>query len=304
MKGYNYFNERKEERETAVSLDGIVEKKVEKLAKKIENSGFNYIQDNSNTKKNEYEIFFGGYQNKSDYYRLRISDIKYQRQDIKDREGKTIKSNIKLEKLINFDENDASYEKTDNIFTLNDFKSDSRKYNKNIIKAYNQQKDNEMPKIRNYNLNKIMLYSFAAAYGATVVSAVDNTQLVNNAYYGFLHLGMLFVPFLPLQISKKTRSASQLVSLALVSWVANSISYYPIGILMGHTASNIGDMLNWYKFQIGLGSGSYIDKYGPISLKINSTTKAFSYLGRLGLAALFGKISGIKKLKTEVKNGK
>ena len=176
------------------------------------------------------------------------------------------------------------------------------------MREYNLNKEANLPKIRNYDLNKVLLYSFAAAYGATAVSAVDNTPLVNNTYYGLLHLGVLLAPFIPLQFSKKMRSLPQLFSLALVSWVANSLAYYPIGMLMGHTADNLTDMINFYKFQVGLGNGSYIDKYGPIALKISSKTKALSYIGRLGLAGVLSQFDKIldkfKSGEKEVKNGK
>ncbi|EFD93042.1 MAG: hypothetical protein BJBARM5_0198 [Candidatus Parvarchaeum acidophilus ARMAN-5] len=289
------------------NFDKIMDKAMTRFEKKTRNSGYAYTDAHMNVKAG-FEVIFGDYNDKNEYFRLSVSNPKYISSIENKKFRSALKSDIKLERLLNFDENTSEYEKGENIFTEKDVYGSLSRYDRKIVDMYNTNKTKDMPKIRNYDLRKIMLYSIATAWGATAVSAVDNTQLVNSAYYGFLHLGMLFAPFLPLQLSKKTRSISQLISLALVSWTANSISYYPVGMLMGHTANNLGDMLNWYKFQFGMGSGGYIDRYGPISISLTSKAKALSYAGRLGLAGIlsqFDKISGkIKKLGGFDKYGK
>lgn len=300
---HNNFNKKIANYEKGYHLEQALDRDLNKLSRKLEKAGYLYL-NSRNYEKGDFEIIFGNYKENQKYYRMIFSSKENPNTGTN---NDHIKNEIRLERLLDFNEENESYKKIENIFTES-IDGLQKSYYKKIVKLYNNQKTDEMPKIKNYDANKLLLYSIAAGYGATVVSAVDNTNLVNNAYYGFLHLAMLFGPFIPLQISKKTRSISQLVSLGLVTWVANSISYYPIGILMGHTANNLTDMINWYKFQLGMGSGSYIDKYGPISVKISSNAKAISYAGRLGLAGILSQFDKIKekiKGKMEVdENGK
>ncbi|MGC8533711.1 MAG: hypothetical protein ACP5MV_03750 [Candidatus Parvarchaeum sp.] len=275
----------------------LLYKSIYKFLNHAENAGYRYSDLHTNKDKNEITLTFGDYKKNGEYYRIKLSNILYEDSENK----KTVKSDISLEKLIGYNENDQSYNKIENLSDKSTVNTNPRRYTSIFINKYNLSKAENAPKIRNYDLNKVVLYSFAAAYGATVVSAVDNTPLVNNPYYGVLHLGMLIAPYIPLQFSKKIRSIPQMFSLALVSWVANSLAYYPIGMLMGHTAENLTDVINFYKFQIGLGSGNYVDKYGPLSLRINSQTKALSYALRLGLAVI---LSETDKILKEIKNGK
>jgi hypothetical protein len=259
-------------------------------------AGYKYTDLHTDKDKKEIALIFGDYNENKEYYRINLSNVTYE--TIKSR--KTVKSSVSIEKLIDYNETDERYNKAQVLSKESTVEIVPRKYANLLINIYNSNRDENLPKIRNYDLSKALLYSFAAAYGATAISAVDNTSLVNNTYYGLLHLGMLVAPYIPLQFIKKTRSIPQMLSLALVSWVANSISYYPVGMLMGHTADNLTDMINWYKFQIGLGSGSYIDHYGPLAIKIDSHAKALSYAGRIGLAGVLSKFDGIaKKLKAK-----
>ncbi|MEM0143479.1 MAG: hypothetical protein QXL94_05965 [Candidatus Parvarchaeum sp.] len=265
-----------------------------------EKAGYSYTDLQTDENGDKIDLTFGNYKNNKQYYRIKLSDILYNDDKVYENK-KNINSNISIEKLINYSEKDGKYEKAQSLSRENAIEMTPRQYSKLFIKLYNSVKDKDLPKIRSYDLNNAIIYSFAAAYGATIISALDNTSLVNNAYYGFLHLGMLFAPFIPLQLSKKTRSLPKLLSLALITWTANSFAYYPIGMLMGHTADNLTDMMNFYKFQIGLGSGSYIDKYGPISLKISSPAKALSYAGRLGIAGI---LSEFDKISNKIRNKK
>jgi hypothetical protein len=270
-------------------------------------AGYGYTDVDTNKNSNEISLIFGNYKDNNEYYRIKLSNIVYKNGTEGSSKG-IIKSDTNLEKLIGYNETNGKYDKIEILSREKETKATPRQYSKLFMREYNLNKEANLPKIRNYDLNKVLLYSFAAAYGATAVSALDNTPLVNNTYYGLLHLGVLLAPFIPLQFSKKMRSLPQLFSLALVSWVANSLAYYPIGMLMGHTADNLTDMINFYKFQVGLGNGSYIDKYGPIALKISSKTKALSYIGRLGLAGVLSQFDKIldkfKSGEKEVKNGK
>jgi hypothetical protein len=279
-------------------------KYLSKYLDKAYKQGYSYTDIYTNKDKNDIELIFGNYENNKEYYRITVSDPIYGTEPA----AKNVKSGVKLEKLIDYSEDEKTVKEAKTLFEKGNLELTPKGYLNFLEKIYNENKDSSLPKIKNYDFRNLALYSFAAAYGATIVTAADNSSLVNNAYYGFLHLGMLAAPFIPLQFSKKTRSLPQMISLALVSWAANSISYYPVGMIMGHTAGNLTDIINWYKFQIGLGSGSYVDKYGPISLTVSSHAKALSYAGRVGLAGIlsqFGKISGkIKNSRKVVENGK
>ncbi len=278
-----------------------------KFLRGAEKAGFSYTDIDTKENRKEISLIFGNYKGNNEYYRINLSNIVYG-DETEHSIKRTIKSDSNIEKLIGYNETDGKYDKTQILSRENEVSATPRQYTKLFMREYNLNKETSLPKIRNYDLSKVLLYSFAAAYGATAISAVDNTSLVNNAYYGLLHLGMLFAPFIPLQFSKKMRSLPQLFSLALVSWAANSLAYYPIGMLMGHTADNLTGIINFYKFQIGLRNSSYVDRYGPITLKINSQVKALSYAGKLGLAGVLSQfdkiINKFKGGEKEVKHGK
>ncbi|MCL4397141.1 hypothetical protein M1494_02230 [Candidatus Parvarchaeota archaeon] len=285
---------------------GLLYQQVDKFLGHAENAGYGFADLHSNKNKNGIELVLGNYKDNKEYYRINLSDIVYNdSEEIKNK--KMIKGRVSIEKLIDYNEADGKYNKAQVLYTENVVGMTPRQYTRLFSKEYNLNKDENLPKIKNYNPKTVLLYSFAAAYGATVVSMVDNTALVNNAYYGFLHLGMLIAPYIPLQFSKKTRSIPQMFGLALVSWIANSLAYYPVGILMGHTADSLEGILNFYKFQVGLGKGSYVDNYGPL-LRINSKTKALSYAGRAGLVGILSQadkiLNKLKGGKKEVNNGK
>lgn len=293
--------------ENYVKKENSLYNHIYKFLRGADKAGYSYTDLHTDEKNKEIALTFGNYKGNNKYYRIRLSDIVYD--DVtEDNSKRTIKSNVNIEKLIGYNETNGKYDNIQILSRENGVRTTPGQYAKLFIEGYNLNKDEDLPKIRNYDLSKVLLYSFAAGYGATAVSAVDNTSLVNNAYYGLLHLGMLFAPFIPLQFSKKTRSLPQLLSLALVSWTANSFFYYPIGMLMGHTADNLTDIINFYKFQIGLGSGSYVDNYGPVALKVSSHAKALSYAGRLGLAGFLSQFDKIlnkfKGGEKEVKHGK
>ncbi len=278
---------------------GLLYTHIHKFLDHAENAGYNFTGVYSNKNKNGVEIVLGDYKNNKEYYRINLSDIVYEStEEIKNK--KTIKGKISIEKLVGYNEANRVYNESQLLSRENTVNITPRQYTRLFSREYNLNKDENLPKIKNYDLKTVFLYSFAAGYGATAVSMIDNTGLVNNAYYGFLHLGLLFTPFIPLQFSSKTRSIPRLFSLALVSWIANSLAYYPVGILMGHTADNLASIINFYKFQIGFGKGSYIDNYRPL-LRINSREKALSYLGRAGLV---GVLSQVDKILKKLKGGK
>ena len=278
---------------------GLLYTHIHKFLDHAENAGYNFTGVYPNKNKNGIEIVLGNYKNNKEYYRINLSDMAYEStEEVKNK--KTIKGKISIEKLVGYNEADGAYNESQLLCKENTVNVTPRQYARLFSREYNLNKDENLPKIKNYNLKTVFLYSFAAAYGATAVSMIDNTALVNNAYYGFLHLGLLFAPFIPLQFSSKTRSLPQLFGLALVSWVANSLAYYPIGILMGHNADNLASIINFYKFQIGFRKGDYVDNYGPL-LRINSREKALSYLGRAGLV---GVLSQADKILNKLKGGK
>ncbi len=288
--------------------EDVLYKQIYKFLKNADLYGYKYT-DLLTKKNNEIDMIIGGYKENNEYYKINLSKIGYNNLDIisdkynntqkTEKVDKTIKSSVKLEKLLNFDGSSKTYDKT-LLIDQEELATKPGHYLKLFTEIYNKNKPADLPKIKNYNQNNVLLYSFAAAYGATVISFMDNTPLANSPYYNFLHLGMLAAPFVPLQLNKKTRSLSQLVSLSLLAWTTNSFSYYPVGMITGHITDNLNNLINFYKFQIGLGSGSYADKYGPLTLNISSYSKAISYLGRIALIRVlprFGKLFNKIKLK-------
>ncbi len=273
------------------------------------NAGFSYTDVETDADKTY--VKFGDYKNNDANYRIGLSK--------KD----TPEPGIELELSKG---NNGQYE---NVSKLEGLLSGKKNYAKLFIDLYNKNREKELPKIRNYDLKKIALYSFAAAYGATehfmvlytqdylsasvrsaaALSVAHNIAAVDNAKSGLEHLALLAAPFVPLQFSKKTRSLPNMLGMFLTAWSFSSLLYYPTGMLMGYTKDNIQSMLNWYKTQSGFGNGYYFDHYGPLTIKVTSAIKGLSYAGRMGLAfglskskEIFNKVHKIKRFKPEMSN--
>lgn len=302
--------------------ENLLYKQIYKFLENAEKAGYQETDLYTDKNKKEINITFGNYKNVKDHYRINISNITYAEKASENEHitDKKIKSNIKLEKLLGY--NDGEYTDTKIIYEEKGLSKKPREYLKTFDEIYNSNKDEKLPKLRRYDLTKIALYSFAVVYGATEHLMVEfglsyldgatlasgahaasglasnlasNLNALNTAKEGLAHLGVLVAPFIPLQLSKKTRSLLSLLSLTLVAWTTNSLAYYPIGMITGYTKNNLSDLLNWYKFQFGFGKESYTDVYGPLSIKVTSFLKGLSYPGRLGIAAALPKLKNLTK---------
>ncbi len=162
-----------------------------------------------------------------------------------------------------------------------------------LVDTYNsaiRAENDSLPKIKAHDMSTLAAYAFAGGYGATVMSWLDNSPVASTHSYGIWRFGVLAVgALIPMAMNKRLRSVQSLAGLGLIAWAANSFFYYPIGMLMGHTSTNPADIINFYKFQVGMGQGYYFDHYGPAAVKVTSKVKAVSYAGKVGLAGVFAK---------------
>lgn len=274
-----------------------IDKNVEKFLKRARDAGFEYtarLDDASSI-----DIVLGAYKEDRNYYHIGLRNTALDGKEMTWRiyvEQYSKKGAGSIEdKLTEYYPEKPVSVKSKNVFDL-------------LLEAYNSKfagKNDGLPEIKKNNLGSLPAYAFTAGYGATILSYLDNSPVATSHSYGIWKFGVLAAgAAIPMIFNKKIRSLKSLASLSLVGWAANSIFYYPIGMLMGHVSVNPTDVINWYKFQARLGSGYYIDYYGSMAVKVTSASKTASYAGRLALAGVLAKWNSMTmKRKEAKKNG-
>lgn len=129
---------------------------------------------------------------------------------------------------------------------------------------------------------KLTLYS--ALFGLFHVNYIDLVTPGSQVpgYHLWL-IALYFAPFIPICLIKSFKDWELLLSLGLEASLMNDLFYMPIGKLL--FGINI-DLLEWYKWQFGFGTGSWTFNGGFFFIQVTSQLMAVSIIIRVILLIL------------------